>query len=95
MYIQTQRNDVDWTTPLECAVCLGCEEIVEILLKHGADPTFTNPLVNKSALDVALEAGNASMARLLLGDNCTRHICHAENDSTESSRHDWKRQRTE
>ena len=92
--INAACNDGDSTTPLESAVSLGCEDIVETLMAHGADPNLINPVAKKSPLDLALEEGNESITRLLLSDNRAKSNRWADDNEDECFMHDFKRQRT-
>lgn len=53
-----------YRTPLGIAVEAESEEIVRILLEHGADPHLKSPWLS-SALEIAKRKGLERMARLL------------------------------
>ena len=59
-------------TPLHAAAQNGDEEMIRILLFGGADLTLTSN-DNKTALDVAMEAGH-DKATLLLGEGITKRF---------------------
>lgn len=59
------RCDAHKLTALHYAASLGCEDMVRDLLDHGADPSLIGD-TNKTALDMALQNGHGSVARLLL-----------------------------
>ncbi|MCA9404449.1 MAG: ankyrin repeat domain-containing protein [Candidatus Omnitrophica bacterium] len=71
-YRNRERNvfiDWDWT-PLMCAAFRGNEELVEILLAHGADPQLkgrsTSDVDIETAADIAAYSGHLDTLKLLL-----------------------------
>lgn len=52
-------------SPLRSAAWHGHEDVVRILLRHGADPSLPNHDSGRTALDFAKERGHTAIARLL------------------------------
>ena len=60
-----KRKDVEVETPLQLAAIRGHTKVIKLLLERGADVTFENKN-KKNALELAIEHGNISVARVIL-----------------------------
>ncbi|MGB8367217.1 MAG: ankyrin repeat domain-containing protein [Candidatus Babeliales bacterium] len=66
--VVNQQYGFNWETPLMRSVMRNNTEIVELLLKNGADPNL-NDRYNQTALMIAVEWGNIDLVTLLIEHN--------------------------
>ena len=66
MMIDINHSDIQGWTALSLAVRYNHSEVVNVLLKNGADPHPPFPLMYNNALLIAADIGNSSLLHLLL-----------------------------
>lgn len=59
-------TDADMAFPLEAAISVGNYEIINLLLKHGADVNQRNTVLGSTPLSVAIVTGNYDVFQLLI-----------------------------
>ena len=79
------KHSVLGKTALQAASAFGREEVVDILLEHGADVNVRRDKTEETALHLAAGAGRVAIVHKLLSVGANKHIMNRKGETPVSS----------